>query len=76
MTIRSAASPDVLSACSIPEIMPKANTDANTTTPLAKLVSSVVTQRTRKLRRLYLSGIIDRLSNRLCDELMANNAKL
>ncbi len=57
-TIRSSGSPETFRLCSSPSTSPKRMHDDQTIAPVPRIVSSVVTQRTRRFRTLYLSGII------------------
>ena len=58
MTIRSSGSPEIFRLCSRPSTRPKRMHDDQTTRPVPSTVISVVFQRTRRLRTLYLSGIM------------------
>ncbi len=58
ITIRSSGSPEMFRLCSSPSTRPKRMHDDQTTSPVPRTVISVVFQRTRRLRTLYLSGIM------------------
>lgn len=57
-TIKSNGSPLIRNAWSSPSVSPNVSTVAQTTSPVPTTVINVVTQRTRRLRTLYLTGII------------------
>src|SRR5712691_3524681 len=58
ITIRSSGSPEIFRLCSRPSTRPNRMHDDQTTSPVPSTVISVVFQRTRRLRVLYLRGII------------------
>jgi hypothetical protein len=58
ITIKSSGSPEIKRLCSSPSTRPNRMHDDQTTKPVPRTVINVVFQRTRKLRTLYLSGII------------------
>ena len=58
ITIRSSGSPETFRLCSSPSTRPKRMHDDQTTRPVPSVVITVVFQRTRRLRMLYLSGIM------------------
>src|ERR1700722_16184854 len=58
ITIKSRGSPEILRLCSKPSTRPNRIHDDHTTKPVPMTVISVVFHRTRKLRTLYLSGIM------------------
>ena len=58
ITIRSSGSPETFRLCSSPSTRPNRMHDDQTTSPVPSVVIRVVFQRTRRLRMLYLSGIM------------------
>ena len=58
ITIKSSGSPETFRLCSSPSTRPNRMHDDQTTSPVPSVVITVVFQRTRRLRTLYLSGIM------------------
>src|SRR5262249_19318953 len=56
-TISFCSSAEIVNACMRPSTRPNTSTDAQTKSPVKSAVINVVTHRTRRFRRLYLTGI-------------------